>query len=91
MTQLEEAKRTKEVLKSQLVEKEETCCKLESEVDNLKKKDVKTETSLKFMKSLAILEEIMGNQRSSNDKSGIGYTEYNSTHKINIPTSERKK
>jgi hypothetical protein len=37
-TQIEEAKRIEELLKNQINEKEESCCKIEDEIVDLKKK-----------------------------------------------------
>jgi hypothetical protein len=69
-TQIEEAKRIEELLKIQINEKEESCCKLEAEIVVLRKK---VEKSNKFLNSSRILDEILENQRSSCDKSGLGY------------------
>ena len=64
-TQIEEAKRIEELLKNQIKEKEESCDKLESEVDDLRKK---VEKSNKFLNSSQILDEILESQRSPCDK-----------------------
>jgi len=69
-TQIEEAKRIEELLKIQINEKEESCCKLEAEIVDLRKK---VEKSNKFLNSSRILDEILEIQRSSCDKSGLGY------------------
>jgi hypothetical protein len=69
-TQIEEAKRIEELLKIQINEKEESCCKLESGIVYLRKK---VENSNKFLNSSRILDEILESQRSSCDKSGLGY------------------
>jgi hypothetical protein len=69
-TQIEEAKRIEELLKIQINEKEESCCKLEAEIVDLRKK---VEKSNKFLNSSRILDEILESQRSSCDKSGLGY------------------
>jgi chromosome segregation ATPase len=69
-TQIEEAKRIEEILKNQINEKEESCHKLESEVVDLRNK---VEKSNKFLNSSQILNEILESQRSTNDKSGLGY------------------
>jgi hypothetical protein len=69
-TQIEEAKRIEEILKNQINEKEESCCKLESEIVDLRKK---VENSNKFLNSSLILDEILEIQRSPYDKSGLGY------------------
>jgi hypothetical protein len=69
-TQIEEAKRIEELLKNQINEKEESCCKLEDEIVDLRKK---VEKSNKFLNSSRILDEILESQRSPYDKSGLGY------------------
>jgi hypothetical protein len=57
-------------LKNQINEKEESCCKLEAEIVGLRKK---VEKSNKFFNSSRILDETLESQRSSCDKSGLGY------------------
>jgi hypothetical protein len=57
-------------LKIQINEKEESCCKLEAEIIDLRKK---VEKSNKLLNSSRILDEILESQRSSCDKSGLGY------------------
>ena len=47
-TQIEEAKRIEEILKNQINEKEESCCKLNAEIVDLRKK---VENSNKFLNS----------------------------------------
>jgi predicted nucleic acid-binding Zn-ribbon protein len=69
-TQIEEAKRIEELLKIQINEKEDSCCKLEAEIVDLRKK---VEKSNKFLNSSRILDEILECQRPSCDKSGLGY------------------
>jgi hypothetical protein len=69
-TQIEEAKRIEELLKIQINEKEESCCKLEAEIVDLRKK---VEKSNKFLNSSRILDEILESQRPPCDKSGLGY------------------
>jgi hypothetical protein len=69
-TQIEEARRIEELLKNQINEKEKSCCKLEAEIVDLRKK---VENSNKFLNSSRILDEILESQRSSCDKSGLGY------------------
>jgi uncharacterized protein YydD (DUF2326 family) len=68
-TQIEEAKRIDELLKNQIIEKEESCCKLEDEIVDLGKK---VEKSNKFLNSSQILDEILESRRSPYDKSGLG-------------------
>ena len=72
-TQLEEAKRIKEVLQIQLNEKEESCHKLEMEVVDLRKKVEKNDAHEKFKKNSIILGEILDFQRSPFDKTGLRY------------------
>jgi hypothetical protein len=69
-TQIEKAKRIEQLLKNRINEKEESCCKLESEIVDLRKK---VENSNKFMNSSLILDEILESQRSPYDKLGRGY------------------
>jgi hypothetical protein len=69
-TQIEESKRIEELLKNQINEKEEPCCKLEAEIADLRKK---VEKSNKFLNCSRILDEILECQRPSCDKSGLGY------------------
>jgi hypothetical protein len=57
-------------LKNQINEKEESCCKLEAEIVDLRKK---VENSNKFLNSSLILDEILESQISPYDKSGLGY------------------
>ena len=71
-TQIEEAKRIEELLKNQTNEKEESCCKLEGEIFDLRKK---VEKSNKFLNSSKILDDILESQISPYDKSGLGYKE----------------
>jgi hypothetical protein len=54
-TQIEEAKRIEELLKIQINEKEESCCKLEAEIVDLRKK---VEKSNKFLNSSRILDDV---------------------------------
>jgi hypothetical protein len=55
-TQIEEAKRIEELLKIQINENEESCCKLEVEIVDLRKK---VEKPNKFLNSSRILDEIL--------------------------------
>jgi hypothetical protein len=71
-TKIEEAKRIEELLRNQINEKEESCCKLEAEIVDLRKK---VEKSNKFLNNSQILDEILESQRSPLDKSGLGYKE----------------
>lgn len=58
-TQLEEAKRTEKALKSLLIEKEDSCHKLEQEVVDLRRKVEKSNLHVKFNNSITILNEIL--------------------------------
>ena len=69
-TQIEEAKRIEELFKIQINEKEKSCCKLEAEIVDLRKK---VEKSKKFLNSSRILDEILESQRPPCDKLGLGY------------------
>jgi hypothetical protein len=55
-TQIEESKIIEELLKIQINEKEESCCNLEAEIVDLRKK---VEKSSKFLNSSRILDEIL--------------------------------
>jgi hypothetical protein len=55
-TQIEESKRIEKLLKIQINEKEDSCCKLEDEIVDLRKK---VEKSNKFLNSSRILDEIL--------------------------------
>jgi hypothetical protein len=57
-------------LKIQINEKEETCCKLEAEIVDLRKK---VEKSNKFLNSSRILDEILESKRSPCNKSDLEY------------------
>jgi hypothetical protein len=69
-TQIEEAKRIEELLKIQINENEDSCCKLEAEIVDLRKKVKK---SNKFLNSSRILDEMLESQIPSCDKLGLGY------------------
>ena len=72
-TQIEEAQMGKKLLRGKLIEKEEACCILESEVTNVKRKIDKVEARVRFMCSSTILDDTLNNQRSPNDKSSLDY------------------
>jgi chromosome segregation ATPase len=72
-TQLEHAKEVEEALKIHLTKKEETCHMLKLEIVNLKKMNEKTNKTVKFQNSSAILDKIWNNQRSAHDKLSLGY------------------
>jgi hypothetical protein len=88
-TQIEEAKRIEELLKIQINEKEDSCCKLEAEIVDLRKK---VDKSNKFLNSSRILES----QRPSCDKSGLGYKgedthdEASTSKKHEVSTSKKE-
>jgi hypothetical protein len=92
-TQIEESKRIEELLKNQINEKEESCCKLEDEIVDLRKK---VENSNKFLNSSLILDEILESQRSPYDTSGLGYkgedtyAEASTSKKHEVNSSRRK-
>jgi hypothetical protein len=65
-TQLEETKRTKEVMKVQMKKKEEDCEKLEEEVVSLR-------VEVENIKRSQVLEDILIYQRSPFNKVGLGY------------------
>jgi hypothetical protein len=69
-TQLEEAKRTKEVMKIQMMNKDEDCENIEEEVISLRVEVVKINED---MKSSQLLEDILDCQRSPFDKASFGY------------------
>jgi hypothetical protein len=72
-TQLEGAKEKEEALKIWLTKKEETCHMMEMEVINLKNKNEKTKTTIKFQNNSTILDRIWNNQRLTDDKTSLGY------------------
>ena len=92
-TQIEEAKRIEELLKIQINVKEESCCKLEAKIVDLRKK---VEKSNKFLNSSRILDEILESQRPPCDKSGLGYkredthVEERTTKKHEVSPSKRE-
>jgi chromosome segregation ATPase len=69
-TQLEEAKRMKEVMKIQMMKKEEYSENIEEEVISLR---VEVEKLIKNLKRSQVLEGILSCQRSPFDKEGFGY------------------
>jgi hypothetical protein len=74
---LEEEKRKEEAMRTQLEEKEEKIEKYEAEItylrEELEKTTTQLNTSLKFEKSTAVLDEILSYQRSPLIKTGLGY------------------
>jgi hypothetical protein len=73
--QLQEAKRREEILINQIKEKENICDKLEAEIVALRKDLEKSRTQMKFIKESETLDNILSNQRSPDDKAGLGYKE----------------
>ena len=71
-------------MKIQINEKEESCCKLEAEIVDLRKK---VEKSNKFLNSSRILDEILESQRSPHDELGLGCKE-EATH-VEANTSKK--
>jgi hypothetical protein len=72
-TQIEGAKEKEESLKIQLTKKEETCHMMEMEVINLKKKNEKTKTTVKFQNNSTILDKIWNSQIPTDEKTSLGY------------------
>jgi hypothetical protein len=70
---IEKAKIIEELLKNQVNEKEESCHKLEAEVIDLRNKVEKSKIQINFMNNSIILDEILDNQGTTNDKLGLGY------------------
>ena len=64
--QIEEVKRTEEILKNQLTEKENSCLEMEKEIMDLRRKVTTHKISV-------TLNEILDCQKSSNDRTGLGY------------------
>jgi hypothetical protein len=67
-TQLQEAKRIEEVILKQLNDREQDCEKLEAEIVLLKGEIEKEKKQSRFENSSKILNDILNNQRSPNDK-----------------------
>jgi hypothetical protein len=72
-TQLQETKRKEEILNKELNEKQQICKILEDEIVQLKGKLEKEDIQSKFENNSKILNNILSSQRSSNDKTGLGY------------------
>ena len=72
-SQLEEARRKEEVLRDQLVEKDKAYQMLQVEMVELKKNVGQSEANKKFKICSSILDEILEIQRSTFDKTGLGY------------------
>jgi septal ring factor EnvC (AmiA/AmiB activator) len=58
---IEEAHMSEKLLRSQLIEKKEACCRLESKVTDIKRKIGKSKESVKFMNNSTILDDILNN------------------------------
>ena len=75
--ELEEFKKIEEALSIQVTKKYASYCKLEEEVISLKMKLEEANKNVnkfsKFEKSSEMLDEMVKQQRDSNDKSGLGY------------------
>ena len=75
------------MVRSQLKENKEICCKLESEIvllrKELEKSTAQLNRSLKFGKCVEILDDIVNCQRPPNIKTGIGYDKNQKTPKEN--------
>jgi hypothetical protein len=57
------------------IEVKEIYDKLEAEIVSLRKDLDKSKTKMKFIKGFETLDNIFSNQRSPNDKTGLGYKE----------------
>ena len=79
-----------ETLKEQLIERENSCCQLKMEVVNLKRKIEKSNANDKFRSNSVILNEILENQRSSKDRSGLGFNKKGKEHEEYKLTSNVK-
>jgi hypothetical protein len=60
---------------NQIKEKENICDKLEAEIVVLRKYLEKSKTQIKFINGSETLDNILSNQRSPDDKTGLGYKE----------------
>ena len=58
---------------NQIKEKENICDKLEAEIVILRKYLEKSKTQIKFINGYKIMDNILSNQRSLDDKTGLGY------------------
>jgi hypothetical protein len=93
-TQLEEVKRIEEVVRIQLKENEQNCKKLEVEIVSLRKELEKTNDqlirTLKFGKSIEILDNILNFQSSPFIKTGLGYDKKQNAPKGDTTTKVTK-
>jgi hypothetical protein len=83
--QIEEDKRIEEILRSQLEEKEKMIGSLEAEVVSLRKDLQKKDMQ---QKSTKILDQIISSQRSSDDRSGLGYNQVQNEKGSSSKTTE---
>jgi hypothetical protein len=78
---------------NQIKEKENICDKLEAEIVSLRKDLEKSKTQMKFIKGYETLDNILSNQRSPDDKTGLGYKEslkiVKGESSTNMSTSEK--
>jgi hypothetical protein len=78
---------------NQIKEKENICDKVESEIVSLRKDLEKSKTQMKFIKGSENLDNILSNQRSPDDKTGLGYKEslkiVKGESSTNMSTSEK--
>ena len=77
----EETKRSEDLLKNKLKEKEEACEERQAEVVSLRKE---LEQVKKGWKSSQILDTVLNNQKPQHDKSGIGFKGESSSTKNNV-------
>jgi chromosome segregation ATPase len=90
-TQLQEAKRIEEVISKQLNEKQQDCEKLEAEIVFLKRELEKGNNQSRFENSSKILDDILNNQISSSNKTGLGYDQNKSNKGSNSTSQETDK
>jgi hypothetical protein len=74
-SQLLEDKIIEEVILKQLNDREQVCEKLEAKIELLKGEFEKEKKGSKFENNSKILDEILNSHRSSNNKTGLGYTQ----------------
>jgi len=90
---LEEAKRREDIFINQIKVKNNICDKLEAKIVSLRRDLEKSKTQMKFIKGSENIDNILNNQRSPDDKIGLGYKESMKIVKgessTNMPTSEK--
>jgi hypothetical protein len=79
MSQLLEAKIIEELNLKQINDREQVCKNIEADIELLKGEFEKEKKRSKFENSSKILDEILSNQRSPNNKIGFGYTQDSTT------------